>query len=88
MLLFILPKSPLFDISSGKNNVSCCLLLRGGSGVPICLFPSDKLLELRLLCWRWGWMGGGGRRGEDGMGSWCLVGMEFQFGTVRGSRDG
>ena len=33
-------------------------------------------------------MGGGGKRGEDGMGSWCLVGMEFQFGTVRGSRDG
>ena len=64
MLLFILPKSPLFDISSGKNNVSCCLLLRGGSGVPICLFPSDKLLELRLLCWRWGWMGGGEERGR------------------------
>ena len=80
MLLFILPKSPLFDISSGKNNVSCCLLLRGGSGVPICLFPSDKLLELRLLCWRWGWMGGGGGEGKMGWGVGVWWEWSFSLG--------
>lgn len=66
ILLFILPKSPLFDVSSGENNVSCCLLLRGGLGGPICLFPSDKLLELRLLCRRWGWIWGERRGVGDG----------------------